>query len=201
MAQFISIHTTPPALSIHVQPGKLEYQRGSAQMHISREKGGLSIKRKAPLLKLDTFDARNSMFPTAASSLRDYAQKGKQAAQEATATYAQQGKRAMECPLGDEMITEFAREAIFKDVKLNVGLDFFPKGGVKMSCEPGYTEIHYEADRMRIDWQIQQARFNYTQADVDIQVARKPDIQIDYLADPILVPKSANDNPYINVRA
>ena len=92
MYPLIEIKTVPIEIEMKTTHAKLEYTRGTADLEISRGEGGLSIKSRPIRLKLDTFEARNSVVPTTARSIEQYAQKGKQASYEATATYAQQGK-------------------------------------------------------------------------------------------------------------
>ena len=92
MTPLIEIKTVPIEIELKVSPAKLEYTRGTADLEISREEGGLSIKSRPIRLNVDTFEARNSMFPTTATRIEQGAEKGKQAAYEATAAYAQQGQ-------------------------------------------------------------------------------------------------------------
>ena len=93
MYPLIEIQTVPIELKMKVHNATLEYKRGTAEMEISRSgDGGLDIKSRPIRLQLDTFEARNSLSPTPIRSVEQYAQAGKEAAYQATATYAQRGK-------------------------------------------------------------------------------------------------------------
>ena len=92
MYPLIEIKTVPIEIEMKTTHAKLEYSRGTADLEISRGDGGLSIKSRPIRLNIDTFEARNSVVPTAVRSVEQYAQKGQQASYAATATYAQQGQ-------------------------------------------------------------------------------------------------------------
>lgn len=192
MAQLLEIRTTPIALSLKSNYGKLEYTRATAQMEISRQKGGLTIEHEFPKLNIDTFEARTSLYPTTVQSIEQSAEKGKQAAAEAAATYTLQGKRCLEAPIGQELVTQFVAEAEASKVKTNIGLDFIPKAPAKLQYIPGEFHMRYEADQVQYDWRVTPIHFDVTRAHVDIQVAQYPDVQIKYIADPIRVPRTKN---------
>ena len=85
MYPLIEIKTVPIEIEMKVNHAKLEYSRGTADLEISRGEGGLSIKSRPIKLNIDTFEARNSVCPTAVRSIEQYAQKGQQASYTATA--------------------------------------------------------------------------------------------------------------------
>ena len=80
MYPLIEIKTVPIEIEMKVSHAKLEYSRGTADLEISRGEGGLSIKSRPIKLNIDTFEARNSVVPTAVRSIEQYAQEGQQAA-------------------------------------------------------------------------------------------------------------------------
>ena len=88
----IEIKTVPIEIEMKTTNARLEYKRGEAEMEISRSDGGMNIKSRPIRVKMDTFEARNSISPTPMRSVVQAAQAGRQAAYEATATYARHGK-------------------------------------------------------------------------------------------------------------
>ena len=76
MEPLIKITTIPIALEMKINHAKLEYNNASAELEISRDKGGLRIKSSPIKLNLDTFEARSSIRPTAKQSVEQYAEKG-----------------------------------------------------------------------------------------------------------------------------
>lgn len=196
MSPLIQIETVPIKLEIKVTPAKLEYAKGTADLQISRNEGGLQIKSKAIQLNLDTFQARDSMGTPAsvASSIKQYAQKGQQAVYDATATYAQQGELLLKTKIGEELVTQFAADAMMSDYKPNTGIDFIPKTGPDISWDKGAMTIHYEMDKLKFDWKINQNHFEFTPGNIEISVEQKPDIVIKYLGGPVYVPPSSDPN-------
>lgn len=85
MGPLIEITNVPIEIEMKVSHAKLEYTRGTAELEISRDNGGLSIKSRPIRLNIDTFEARNSVVPTAVRSIQQSAEKGRQAAYQATA--------------------------------------------------------------------------------------------------------------------
>ena len=71
----IEIQSVPISLKMKVTDAKLEYSRGTADLEISREQGGLNIKSRAIRVNIDTFEARNTIRPTTARSIQQNAQK------------------------------------------------------------------------------------------------------------------------------
>ena len=65
MGPLIEITNVPIEIEMKVSHAKLEYTRGTAELEISRDNGGLSIKSRPIRLNIDTFESRNSVVPTA----------------------------------------------------------------------------------------------------------------------------------------
>jgi len=193
MYPLIEIKTVPIEIEMKVSHAKLEYTRGTADLEISRGDGGLSIKSRPIRVNIDTFEARNSVSPPLARSLQQNAQKGQQAAYQATATYAKQGKLMMETKLGEEVITKFSRESLMKNVK-DVGLTFLPSTGPEITWDVGEMNIRYEMDKLNFDWRMNDPQFEFTPGDIELTVKQQPDVIIKYVGGPIYVPPSSDPN-------
>lgn len=194
MYPLIEIKTIPIEIEMKTTNAKLEYTRATAEVEISRDTGGLNIKSRPIRLNLDTFEARNSITPTAMRSIEQGAQAGVQASYDATATYAQQGKLLLNARIGQEMVTQFAAEAQTKNLKTNVGLQFLPSVGPNISWDEGEMQIRYEMDKLNFDWRTNQGDFNFVPGDIEISVTQKPDVLIKYIGGPLYVPPSADPN-------
>jgi len=195
MYPLIEITTVPIEIKMTTKHAQLEYSRGTAEMEISRDKkGGLNIKSRPIQLKMDTFEARNSVCPTTMRSVEQSAQKGMEAAYEATAAYAQQGKLFLNAKVGEDVVDQIVRQNIMKDYKPNVGIDWLPKGGVDIQWDEGDMEIRYEMDKMNFDWKIDKGEFKFTPGDIEITVEQQPDVVIKYVGGPLYVPPSADPN-------
>lgn len=194
MTPLIEIKSVPIEIEMKVSHAKLEYTRGTADLEISRSDGGLSIKSSPIRLNIDTFEARNSVVPTTARSIQEGAEKGKQAAYQATATYAQQGQLLLKAQIGQEMVTQFAADAMARDVKTNVGIRFIPTVPAEIGWDPGELNIRFEMDKMNFDWRLNRTQFEFVPGDIEISVTQYPDVVIKYIGGPLYVPPSADPN-------
>ena len=194
MKPLIEITTVPIQIEMKTTNAKLEYARGTVEMEIKRDKGGLEIKSKPIRVNIDTFEARNSITPTAVRSIEQSAQKGRQTAYQATAAYAQQGKLMMETKLGEEVITKFARQTMDKPLSRELGMDFLPSVGPEITWDVGEMNIRYEMDKLNFDWKFGQGDFKFTPGDVELTVTQRPEVIVKYVGGPIYVPPSADPN-------
>lgn len=201
MKPLIEITTVPIQIEMKTTHAKLEYARGTAEMEISRNKGGLQIKSRPIRVNIDTFEARNSVTPTLARSLEQGATKGQQAAYQATATFAQQGNLMMKTKLGEEVITQFSKNSLLEGVQ-DVGLKFIPTTGPEIDWDVGEMNIRYEMDKLNFDWKIGEGSFQFTPGDIELTVTQRPEVIIKYIGGPIYVPPSADPNyEPVDVRA
>ena len=193
MKPLIEITTVPIQIEMKTTHARLEYARGTAEMEVTRDKGGLQIKSRPIRVNIDTFEARNSITPTLARSIEQNAQKGQQAAYTATAAFAQEGKLMMETKLGEEVITKLARDA-YKDNIRDVAMDFLPSVGPEITWDVGEMNIRYEMDKLNFDWKIGGGSFEFTPGDIEFTVTQRPEVLIKYVGGPIYVPPSADPN-------
>ena len=194
MYPLIEIKTVPIEIEMKTTPAQLKYTRASAEVEISRDKGGLSIKSRPIRVKLDTFEARNSITPTAMRSIQQSAQRGRQAAYEATATYARNGKIFMNAKIGEEKITQLAQESQMRDYKANVNIQFLPSVGPEISWDVGEMNIRYQMDKLNFDWKLNGGNFEFVPGDIEFSVTQMPDVIIKYVGGPIYVPPSSDLN-------
>ncbi len=194
MYPLIEIKTVPIEIEMKTTPAQLKYTRASAEVEISRNKGGLSIKSRPIRVKLDTFEARNSITPTAMRSIQQSAQRGQQAAYEATATYARNGKIFMNAKIGEEKITQLAQESQMRDYKANVNIQFLPSVGPEISWDVGEMNIRYQMDKLNFDWKLNGGNFEFAPGDIEFSVTQMPDVIIKYVGGPIYVPPSSDPN-------
>lgn len=192
MYPLIEIKTVPIEIEMKVSHAKLEYTRGTADLEISRGEGGLSIKSRPIKLNIDTFEARNSVVPTAMRSIEQYAEKGQQASYTATATYARQGKMFLEAKIGEDVIGQIAAESTMKNYKPNSNIEFLPSVPPEITWDPGEMHIRYEMDKLNFDWRVNRPQFEFTPGDIELSVTQQPDVIIKYVGGPLYVPPSSD---------
>lgn len=201
MEQLLRITTIPISYELKIQNARLEYKSSTAEVEISRDKGGMTIRSHPIRLKMDTIDARNSVTPSTKTSIYQAAQKGKSAAYEATATMAQEGQLMLKAKLGDDVLGQ-----IFKQRnQMPTGefqLGFIPTTGPNIQwSEPDIT-IKYEMDKLNFDLKVNNGNFEFIPGDIELSITQMPDVKIEYLGKPIYVPPSAEElfAPTVDVR-
>lgn len=191
MYPLIEITTIPIEIEMKTTNARLEYARGTAEMEVSRDRGGLSIQSRPIRVNIDTFEARNSVVPTTSTSIQQAAQSGRQAVYEATATYARNGRLMMESQQKD-VIPRIAAASTNMGQDVNVNIQFLPEVGADLSWEGGEMRIRYEMDKLNFDWRMQQMHFEFIPGDIEISVTQQPDVIIKYVGGPLYVPPSAD---------
>ncbi len=195
MMPLIEIQSVPIEIEMKVSHARLEYTHATADLEISRSGNGLSIKSRPIRLNIDTFESRNSVMPSSVPrNITQNAQRGQQAAYQATATYAQQGQLLLKAQVGEELVTQFAADAINKNIKTNVGIDFIPSVGPELSWDSGEMNIRYEMDKLNFDWRLSKGEFEFIPGDIEISVTQRPDVIIKYIGGPLYVPPSSDPN-------
>lgn len=193
MYPLIEIQTVPIEIQMKVTNAHLEYARGTAQMEISRDKGGLQIRSNPIKVNIDTFEARSSVVPTTAQSIQQSAQKGLQASYEATAVLAQQGRMMMESPVDGTVIPQMARDAVQQPM-VDLNIQFLPTSDADLSWTGGEMSIHYEMDKLNFDWRMEQMKFTFVPGDIEFTMTQRPDVIIKYVGGPLYVPPSSDPN-------
>ena len=143
---------------------------------------------------MDTFEARNSIVPTPARAISQNANKGQQAAYEATAAYARQGKILLNAKVGQDAIAQIAAQQQSQNVMTNVGIKFLPSVGAEMNWDAGEMQIRYEMDKLNFDWRMSNPTFEFTPGDIQISVTQQPNVEIKYVGGPLYVPPSSDPN-------
>lgn len=192
MERLIEIKTVPIELEMKVNHARLEYKRSTVDLEISRDNGGLQIRSKPIKLNIDTFEARNSISPTAMRSIEQSAQKGQQKVYETTATYARRGDLLLEAKIGEQLISQFAMES--QQVNTDFSMQWLPSTGPDISWEQGEINIRYEMDKLNFDWRMNNGNVEFIPGNIEFTVTQHPDVVIKYVGGPVYVPPSADPN-------
>lgn len=191
MYPLIEIKTVPIEIQMKVTRAHLEYARGTAQVEISRDKGGLSIRSQPIQVNLDTFEARNSVMPTTATVIRQQAQAGVQGAYEATGVLAREGRMMMEARINQDVIPQLAKQQNLGQ-PTNANIEFLPTTGPDISWDVGEMSIRYEMDKLNFDWRMEQMSFTFVPGDIEFTMTQRPDVVIKYVGGPLYVPPSSD---------
>lgn len=194
MRQLLEITSVPIEIEMRTSRAQLQYTKGTAELEISRDKGGLSIKSRPIQLNMDTFEMRQSICPSPVRSIEQSAQKGQQAAYSATAARAQEGELYLKAKFGEDVQAQLSRTAISEQMFSQPAMTFIPTEGPEIDWNPGEMNIRYEMDKLAIDWKLNEGSFEFTPGDIEFTIAQRPDVVIKYVGGPIYVPPSADPN-------
>ena len=201
MNQLIRITTVPIQYELKVNNARLEYSRAKAELEISRNDGGLSIKSRPVKLNLDATEARNSVVPTTARSVSQTAQAGKEAAYSATAQLVQEGKLLLKADIGQDVIGQIMQQRTAPATG-EFQLGFTPSAPVDINYEAADLTINYEMDKLNFDLKVANGNFEFIPGNIEMSITQHPDVVIEYVGGPLYVPPSADPNyEPIDVRA
>lgn len=192
MERLIEIKTVPIELEMKVNHARLDYKRSTVDLEISRDQGGLQIRSKPIKVNIDTFEARNSVSPTAMRSIEQAAQRGQQKVYDTTATYARRGDLLLEAKIGEQLISQFAMES--QQVNTDFAMKWLPTSGPDISWDGGELSIRYEMDKLNFDWRMDNGNMEFIPGNIEFTVTQQPDVIIKYIGEPVYVPPSANSD-------
>lgn len=190
MERLIEIKTVPIELEMKVNHARLDYKRSTVDLEISRNQGGLQIRSKPIKVNIDTFEARNSVSPTAMRSIEQAAQRGQQKVYDTTATYARRGDLLLEAKIGEQLISQFAMES--QQVNTDFAMKWLPTTGPDISWDGGELSIRYEMDKLNFDWRMDNGNVEFIPGNIEFTVTQQPDVIIKYIGGPVYVPPSAD---------
>lgn len=190
MERLIEIKTVPIELEMKVNHARLNYKRSMVDLEISRNQGGLQIRSKPIKVNIDTFEARNSVSPTAMRSIEQAAQRGQQKVYDTTATYARRGDLLLEAKIGEQLISQFAMES--QQVNTDFAMKWLPTTGPDISWDGGELNIRYEMDKLNFDWRMDNGNVEFIPGNIEFTVTQQPDVIIKYIGGPVYVPPSAD---------
>lgn len=198
LEQLLQITTTPIQFEMKINNAKLEYRSENTKLQISKDNnGGLKIKSDPIKLDIDSFECFNSVNPTARTSIKNAAEKGKLAAYEATAAYAKDGQLFLNAKIGQDVIGEIAASQM--DVNTNVNIKFIPTSEPELNWSKPELNIKYELEKLNFDWKVQNGNFEFIPGNIEISITQEPDIVIEYLGNPIYIPPSSEPGYESNI--
>lgn len=192
MDQLLEIHNVPVKVEIVVTHAKINISSQPASFNLTRDRGSLSIEHSYPKLHIDSSAARSSMnLKNPLELTRDFAQRGVQAAQEATARTAEQRHALIATQnKGSEPICDFARDRLRQTADLIPAA--IPSVPSQISWEPQQLKIQYEKDRLNFDWRMNRPKIDFVPGKVEFRIKQYPKTEIKYIGKPHYVPPSAD---------
>lgn len=193
MEQLLKITTIPLEYQLKIQKARLEYSNSSASLEMHRTPGGFSMKSRPAKLNLDTYEARNSVVPTVKRSISQRAAEGLQTAQQTAAQYAQEGQQLLKPGDGGELLGQiFRQRAQMPTGEFQLG--FIPSAPVNITYQEPNLTLNYEMDKLKFDLKVAQGNYQFIPGDIEMSITQHPEVQIEYIGEPMYVPPSASPN-------
>lgn len=192
MEQLLQITTIPISYELKINNARLERHNGSAEIEISRDKGGMKLKSRPIQIRLDTYDARNSVVPTTKTAISQAAAKGRSAAYAASAQYAREGKLMLQTKIGEgaQTIDQILAQRTAEPTG-DFQLGFIPTTGPNIDWQPASLSIEYQMDKLNFDLKVDQGSVEFIPGSIEMSISQYPGVNIEYVGDPIYVPASA----------
>lgn len=189
VGQLLSIKQIPVSVEIVIEKAKLEYNSELPKVEMSREKGGLQMKADPIRINIDSFEMRKSIgLKSNGTLIKDFADKGIKVSYDAIASIAEEGNQLAD-PHGMKP-ADIAAAKVTKSIE--TVLDFLPKQGPDISWDGGKLSIHYQMDKLNMDWDTGKVEnYEFIPGKISLEVKQMPSVEIEYLGGPIYVPPSA----------
>lgn len=194
MKQLLELQIVPAQVEYRRTDAQIEYVNSDAKMKLNINRGEMKIDSRPTKVNVDTYACRASMgsgFQKVGDNISEYASKGNMAAENATAQYAQRGRAMANTQLGEELITQFAKQDTYKNVKMNIGIDFIPRVAPTVNVEAGEITMDFQMDQLDFDWELQDHELKFTPGSISVEVVQRPDVIVRYVGEPNYVPAQA----------
>jgi len=184
----ITISQTYAKIGVETTPGRLEIESSRASLDISREQARISIHNERPIIEIDQYEA----FASAGlKNSFDLLLSAKQEAYRNLLDYigktAADGDRFAAIEKGGNPIAEIAERDAFPEHEFV--MDFIPKTGPRFNVrawtveiDPGVINEPGIRNGVRTSFSPGKVNINYTPAAVNLYVAQKASIKINYQA-------------------
>lgn len=195
MKPLIQITTVPIMIEMKSTMASIQRKAQTVDLNISRsEGGGLKIESSPIKVNIDTFEARNSISPTPIRSIKQFAEKGINAAYEATARMAKEGQMFLDAKLsgGKGLSQVIAQSTAPKEREF--GYARIPTVPPEITWSDPDISIQYDLEKLNFDWRIAKGDFEFIPGSIEFTVTQQPDVIIEYIGGPIYVPASADPN-------
>ncbi|MBN7773741.1 DUF6470 family protein [Clostridium aminobutyricum] len=200
MKPLIEIQTVPISIEFKTTSASFQPTESTAQLEMTTDKGGLQIKSSPIKLNVDTYEARKSVNPTLKANMEKFASDGKQAAYEATAQYAQEGKILLNIHLNQDAFQQIADLRLGNNEHKTPNIKWIPEHPADISWEPGDMTIKYETDKLNFDFKQNKQPLEFVPGDIEFVINQRPKVIVTYVGDPLYVPPSAAPD-YIDTEA
>ncbi len=182
-----NIHTK---WELNIENAKLEYSQAPPVANIENNSGELQIETKSGKLEYDTYEARQSLgFNNSEDLISSASQKGKDSIRQYTRQAVETGAQLARIEDGVSIGQIVKNKMQEMDGTYTA---FMPSGGVQMQWIPNQITTQFEPGEIQFDWDIQETEFDFSPGSVHFQILQYPNVNIEYVGDPLYVPPSSD---------
>lgn len=188
--QLLSIKSIPIQYQITLEHPRLEMRQAqNPRVELDQQRVGLGLRSRDIQIRMDSTEMWASLnLKSVGRAIADNAQKGVQAAQEATADLSRFGTQVGRIDKGVKILDLVAQRVMQQPDTVTV---FLPSTGSDISWEPGDLEVEYQPGSLNTDWQVNQNVMNYIPGRFQLEIQQYPRVEITYLGKPQYVPPSS----------
>lgn len=190
MEQLLRITRIPMKFELNISSARVERNSQKSQVDVNRVAGVFKMKSRPAQLLLNTKDARDSISPSPVVSIRQLAQNGLQAAQNATSQYAMEGRELLNAKPGDQTLNQIFSQRVAQPTG-EFEMAFLPSVGPDIQYVEPDLQLQYQADKLQFDVRVSKGDLQFIPGDVSLEVTQWPDMIIEYMGKPMYVPPSA----------
>ncbi len=189
--QLIKIQSIPMEYQIKIQRPRLEVEPAeNPVMRTEREPFTINMQSRNIQVRLDTTDMRRSIGLFSAPALiADQAEKGMQAALEATAELSRFGTQVGQIQDGVTISQLISQKLAEQPETITT---FLPSVGPSISWTPNEMQISVNPGRTETDWELDKNVLSYIPGKYQMIIDQYPSVKIEYLGRPSYVPPSAS---------
>lgn len=198
MEQLLKITVIPLQLQIKTTRARLELKQGKAELNLDHQRGGFKMNSRPAELHINTRAARDSVIPSLSTVISRSAQKGKQAAYDATAETAKEGQLLVRAQSGDDVLNQIFAQRTSSPIG-DFTMGFIPTTGPDINYVPNELNVQYDLDKLNFNWKISNGNLTFIPGEVNFEITQYPDVIVEYIGGPMYIPP--RDDSTINIRA
>lgn len=177
----IRLQSISAQISIHTTKGQQTIEQPKAELSIEQPKADLTIETTPANLSIDQTEAWADMdLKHISRRIKEAAQQGQQDVMAGIARRVQEGEQLKRIEDGGSPIAEIAKKRSQKPIyPFNIG--YIPSAGsVKTQYEPAKVTIDVKENKPNIDVSIQKPIIDYQRGYVEIELARRNELHINF---------------------
>lgn len=180
---------TPVRYELKMQPASLKIRQQHLKGSSQTNQGEFRIQQRHVKVRTDTVEMFNSLgFKTGLEITNDAAQRGKQAAAEATIAYSDIGNSLKNIHKGanipDTLFSQYMQHS-------QGNLVLLPLSPTEISWTPGDVQMQYTPTEQSFRWEGAKTEMEFVPGSFSLDILQHPSISFRYLGEPIYVPPSA----------